>query len=66
MVREGAFADLVILNAETVAEGSSFAKPTIPAIGIEIVIVNGEVVWENEAVTERRPGRVLRRVVSVV
>lgn len=65
VIREGAFADLVILNAETVAEGSSFARPTVPAIGIETVIVNGKITWQNGAVTERRPGRVLRRDVDV-
>lgn len=64
VVREGAFADLVILNAETVAEGSSFAHPTIPAIGIETVIVNGQIVWEKGAVTKLRPGRVLSREVA--
>lgn len=65
VIREGAFADLVILNAETVAEGSSFAHPTIPAIGIETVIVNGKIAWKDGAVTSARPGRVLQRAPSV-
>lgn len=61
VVREGAFADLVLLHADKVADGSSFARPVALAIGIEQVLVNGQVVWRDGATTPSRPGRVLRR-----
>ena len=32
-----------------------------PAVGIALVLVNGEAVWRGGAVTGARPGRVLRR-----
>lgn len=61
VVREGAYADLVLLNAEKVAEGSSFARPVGLSIGIEAVMVNGRFVWQHGETTSMRPGRVLRR-----
>jgi len=60
-LRIGAFADLVVFDAETVAAGSDFDHPTEPAIGIDAVIVNGEPVWRAGQPTGARPGRVVRR-----
>lgn len=60
-IREGAFADLVLFNADTVDEGATFAKPVAPSIGIEKVMVNGQLVWSDGQVGTARPGRVLRR-----
>jgi N-acyl-D-amino-acid deacylase len=60
-VRAGAFADLVVFNAETIAAGADFDHPTEPAIGIDAVIVNGEPVWRAGQATGARPGRVVRR-----
>ena len=58
-IREGAFADLVLLNRDTVAEGADYAHPIGPAIGIDTVLVNGRAVWKDGAVTGERPGQVL-------
>ncbi|MEO7403002.1 MAG: D-aminoacylase [Burkholderiales bacterium] len=63
VIREGAFADLTIFDATTIAEGATFTQPTVHATGIEKVIVNGSVVWQDGKPTGARPGRVLRRVV---
>lgn len=60
-IRDGAYADLVILHADTVAEASSFARPIAPAIGIETVLVNGKIVWNAGQTTDARPGHVLSR-----
>ena len=60
-IREGAFADLVLLNRDTVAEGADYAHPIGPAIGIDTVLVNGRAVWMDGAVTGERPGLVLSR-----
>lgn len=58
-IREGAYADLVLLNRDTVAEGADYAHPIGAAIGIDTVLVNGRPVWAQGAVTGERPGRVL-------
>jgi N-acyl-D-amino-acid deacylase len=64
VIREGAYADLVVLDPDTVAEGATFQRPIAPAVGIETVIVNGEVVWRDGRCSGARPGRVLRREVA--
>jgi len=61
VLREGAFADIAIFDAGTVDEAASFARPIQAAKGIETVIVNGAVVWEEGKPTGARPGRVLGR-----
>lgn len=61
LLREGAFADLVLFDAATVGEAASFEQPIAPAQGIHLVMVNGRSVWEQGAPTGMRPGRVLRR-----
>jgi N-acyl-D-amino-acid deacylase len=64
VIQEGAFADLTILDPDTVAEGATFERPIAPAVGIHTVIVNGEVAWEGGQPSGARPGRVLRRGIS--
>jgi N-acyl-D-amino-acid deacylase len=58
----GAFADITVFDPQTVAEGATYERPIVPAIGIDAVVVNGSVVWCNGRGTGARPGRVLRRV----
>ena len=60
-VRPGAYADLVVFDAETIADEATFEAPTRPAAGIDIVMVNGAIVREGGRVTGKRPGRALRR-----
>lgn len=59
-LREGMYADLVIFDPETVIDRATFEKPHQYPDGIEAVIVNGRVVFENGSLTAERPGRVLR------
>ena len=61
MIREGAFADLVLFDAATVADRATPTNPNAPSVGIVGVWVNGEQVYSEEGTTENRPGRVLRR-----
>ncbi len=61
VLKEGAFADLCLFDADRVDEAASFARPIQPAKGIEAVIVNGAMVWKDGKATGARPGRVLRR-----
>jgi N-acyl-D-amino-acid deacylase len=61
VVREGAFADLTLFDADTVDEAASYEKPIAAAHGIATVIVNGRIVWQDGQSTGARPGRVLAR-----
>jgi len=61
VIRPGAYADLVLFDPETVADRSTAESPTEPSVGIDRVLVNGVVVFEDGQVTSERPGRVVRR-----
>ena len=55
----GNYADLVIFNPETVIDKASYQSPKLHADGIENVLVNGEVVWQEDSATQNRPGMFL-------
>lgn len=60
-----AFADVVVFNAESIADAATFENPTARSEGIRQVFVNGQQVWNAEGVfTGQFPGRVLNRVVE--
>lgn len=61
VLREGAYADLTLFDAETVDAAATYESPVAPARGIDTVIVNGERVWQGGRSTGARPGRVLAR-----
>lgn len=60
-IRCGAFADLVLFDAETIIDRATFEEPARPAAGIETVLVNGQPVLDGGRLTGARAGRVLRR-----
>ena len=55
----GAYADLVLFDAERIIDRASFAEPTLPADGIVAVWVNGVASWREDAPTGARCGRFL-------
>ena len=57
----GRKADLVIFDPATVADRGTPAEPSLAPVGIDTVIVNGEVVLDGGSPTAARPGRVLRK-----
>jgi dihydroorotase/N-acyl-D-amino-acid deacylase len=59
ILRPGMKADLVIFDPATVRDTATFEKPHSYAEGFSHVVVNGQVVFENGAMTPARPGRVL-------
>ncbi len=61
IIRAGSWADLTIFDAERISNEATFAKPDRYPVGIEYVIVNGEIVAERGKRTERLPGKVLDR-----
>lgn len=56
VIREGAYADLVLFNPDTVIDRSTYADPTALPAGIEKVFVNGTLVWDGGKPTGARPG----------
>jgi N-acyl-D-aspartate/D-glutamate deacylase len=58
---EGAHADIVVFNADTVADVATYQEPRQYPAGIEYVLVNGRVAAEGGAQTTRSAGRLLRR-----
>jgi len=59
-VRPGYFADLVVVDPNTVIDRATFTDPHRYPAGIEYVVVNGTVVIDRGEHTGALPGRVLR------
>ena len=59
-IAPGFVADLVVFDPATVIDRSTVEKPEEPPLGIPDVMVSGEWVVRDGAVTGKRPGRVLR------
>lgn len=60
VIREGATADLVLFDPETIAAGATFDDPRAAPTGIVDVLVAGSAVVADGAVTGATPGRALR------
>jgi len=56
------WADLVVFDPDTIADGATFDSPIQPPVGIGYVIVNGEIILESGEFTGAMPGRVLRHI----
>ena len=59
VIREGYDADLVIFDYENLANNASYITPTELAGGIEFVIVNGRIVFQNGNLSGETPGKLL-------
>jgi dihydroorotase/N-acyl-D-amino-acid deacylase len=59
VLRQGLKADLAIFDPLKVRDTATFEQPHSYAEGMAYVVVNGQVVFENGAMTAARPGRVL-------
>lgn len=59
-IEVGAYADIAVLDPETVTDRATFKDPHQYAEGIHHVFVNGKAVLLNKEMTGRRPGRILR------
>ena len=56
----GAFADVVVFDARTVADQSTFTAPHQYPVGIETVIVNGQIAVQGAKATGVKAGRVIK------
>lgn len=61
LIREGMVADLVLFNPDTVTDHATPEHPDTLSEGIESVWVGGELVYQDGAVTDARPGKIIRR-----
>jgi len=61
VLREGAWADVVIFDPETIAEGADFDNPYRYPHGIDTVLVNGIAAVDDGRLTDSRSGRIVRR-----
>jgi N-acyl-D-amino-acid deacylase len=60
-IEQGAYADLVLFNPETVADRATTDDPHARSAGIEMVWVNGHLAYQDGLDSTQRCGRVLRR-----
>ena len=60
-LKEGYWADVVLFDAERVADRSTYEEPERYPAGIPYVFVNGKLVVERGKTTGNLPGRALRK-----
>src|SRR5260370_3535706 len=60
LIREGYFADITIFDPKTVIDRATFEDPNQYPVGINFVIVNGQIEVDNGQRTAANAGRVLR------
>ena len=64
-LKEGYFADIVIFDPETIADKATYADPKQYSVGIDTVIVNGQIAMENGVQLEDvHAGRMLRKKIT--
>jgi N-acyl-D-amino-acid deacylase len=63
-IANGLAADLVVFDPATVSDRATWEEPRLHAIGIDAVVVNGQVVAADGRPTGRLPGRVVSRTGS--
>ena len=60
LVGEGYWADLVLFDPDTVLDTATYKEPKQEPIGIKLVVVNGEIAYEDGKHTGAGAGRMLR------
>ncbi|MGE5654948.1 MAG: N-acyl-D-amino-acid deacylase family protein [Bacillota bacterium] len=61
VIASGMIADLVLLDPETISDGSTFDHPHCYNQGVDLVMVAGEIALKKGQLTEARAGRLLRK-----
>jgi len=59
VLREGLKADMVVFDPNTTRDRATFEQPHQYGEGVSVVVVNGQVAFEDGKMTSARPGRVL-------
>jgi N-acyl-D-amino-acid deacylase len=60
-LKEGYWGDVVVFDFNTIADMATPSNPWVPPQGVNVVLVNGQVVWQDNQFTGALPGKVLRR-----
>jgi N-acyl-D-amino-acid deacylase len=61
IITRGYFADLILFNPESVADKATITTPDALSEGIEMVWVNGKLVYNSKKAIENFPGRFISR-----
>jgi N-acyl-D-amino-acid deacylase len=59
LIREGCWADVVIFDYDKIQDRATYEQPLLYPVGIDYVLVNGQVVVDHGKHTGTRPGQVL-------
>ncbi len=59
IIKEGAYADIVIFDPERIVDKADYDDPFRYPVGIEYVILNGSIVIEKDAYTNKRKGIII-------
>jgi N-acyl-D-aspartate/D-glutamate deacylase len=59
LIKEGMWADVVIFDYDKIQDRATFEQPLLSPVGINYVLVNGEVVAEDGKHTGAKPGKVI-------
>lgn len=59
VLREGFYADVAVFDPNRILDMATFEKPHAYAVGVEFVLVNGQVVVDRGNHTGARPGKIL-------
>jgi N-acyl-D-glutamate deacylase len=61
----GMDADIVVFDPKTIADKATYTEPNQPAVGVQTVLVNGElIVKQGKLLTDADPGQLIRRTVN--
>ncbi len=60
LIKEGFFADITVFNPDAIIDKATYTQPTQLSEGVECVLVNGQVVFENGKTTGAVPGQALK------
>ncbi|MDH4338455.1 MAG: amidohydrolase family protein [Candidatus Krumholzibacteria bacterium] len=61
-LQEGMDADIVVFDPKTISDVGTYDKPNQPAVGVQSLLVNGQlVVADGALITDAGPGRPIRR-----
>ena len=66
VLRQGMKADFVVFDPMTVRDVATFERPHQYAEGVSVVVVNGQVVFDNGGITAARPGEYFRAQLRAV
>lgn len=59
MIKEGYYADITIFNESTIKDIENYLNPNQYSKGIQYVLVNGKLVFENESLTDKIAGALI-------